>query len=642
VFAAFGDYIVMWDARTGVDRGQLRLPTFREETSNLGQVFNDTDDMTFFFTMKPTINSLLLYQDRLVITVHGYQYGLSEVLDHEPVLRDYLSTRVLIYDTSAIATGGTLSLLGQQDINGYIWDARLIGSNIHVVTMSHINYQTLFDKPFNRMNFDDISDVEYIAQVRREAETQSIPAYVKYLSGELVVYGKIPNIARMSIMQTEWNASRVNPRVYQSGLYSFYMQVSSLDLSLPITTEPSAMAMNISGAFLPFFSDNVYFTVDTLIAAVQGIDFVPNTMDYHEFTYLIAWDLSKATAEVRAVGQVPGALLNTYSMDVIDNIVRIGTTVKTQRWCCDLLGPVNATVTTNDTSSSSPTDANTNDSNSTSPTSTSNPSETTNYIFMLRIPSFGLSSLPGLMEKMGQLELGYENEEFATIRFFDNIAYAVTRLKIDPFYVLDLSDPMDPQILGTLNTSNSAVFLEYLHPINNNNTLLLAVGLLINENGDSSGLQISVLDARNPTQPKVSRQYVVEQNVNTGYMTSAVFTDYHSVRYDPQTQRLILPLSIGNFEDPALDYNGFYVFIVNENEITLTCRIQLADAITSQNKCYYCAGFPHRSMVFHGRIMTMVAHFVQSANLKSCTSEWNLTVSPKDPDSCCDAYTFTH
>jgi hypothetical protein len=38
VFAAFGDYIVMWDARTGADYVQLKLPTLSEEAAKLGQV----------------------------------------------------------------------------------------------------------------------------------------------------------------------------------------------------------------------------------------------------------------------------------------------------------------------------------------------------------------------------------------------------------------------------------------------------------------------------------------------------------------------------------------------------------------------------------------------------------------------------
>jgi hypothetical protein len=420
VFAAFGDTIVMWDARTGVDRGQSRLPSLRDEFFKLGQVVNETD-VPFWFNVKPCIQSLLLYENRLVVFVDGYGDVLRWSLDDNPLLLSYLGTRVLVYDTSALAVGGSLIFINQKDINGYLSKARRIGSNIHVVTMSTIDTFRLFEGPLSRQSVGAVTDATYIASVRRMAETLSIPAFVTGLTNEIIVNGTLPNILRMSIVQTECGNNPAASLVYQDGLHKFYVQVSSLDLNTLAaepSTEPGALVMNITGAFLPYFGAHVYSAVDTLIFSIQGIDFVSRSLDYYEFTYLMAWDLNGPSAEVRAVGRVPGALLNDYALDVVDNIVRIGTTVKTQRWCCDPLIP-NVTATNNSASTTSADVdwSTTSDLNATLPAPTSNSSETFKYISMLRIPVFDGLSSSGTMEVVGQLELGNSNEEFTSVRF---------------------------------------------------------------------------------------------------------------------------------------------------------------------------------------------------------------------------------
>jgi uncharacterized secreted protein with C-terminal beta-propeller domain len=78
---------------------------------------------------------------------------------------------------------------------------------------------------------------------------------------------------------------------------------------------------------------------------------------------------------------------------------------------------------------------------------------------------------------------------FTAVRFFDNIAYAVTFEQTDPFYVLDLTNPETPVVLGELEILG---FSSYLHSINSENTKLLAVGRQATANGTVQGLKIRV------------------------------------------------------------------------------------------------------------------------------------------------------
>jgi rhodanese-related sulfurtransferase len=72
-------------------------------------------------------------------------------------------------------------------------------------------------------------------------------------------------------------------------------------------------------------------------------------------------------------------------------------------------------------------------------------------------------------------------------------------------------------------------------------TLLLAI--------DEAGEQISILDARDPAQTRVLEDYAVipEKDLTEWYESAPhSWRDYHVMRYDPQTQRLILHIWFQN------------------------------------------------------------------------------------------------
>ena len=68
-------------------------------------------------------------------------------------------------------------------------------------------------------------------------------------------------------------------------------------------------------------------------------------------------------------------------------------------------------------------------------------------------------------------EIGKPNEQLYGVRFFEDRAYAVTFLQIDPLYVIDLADPTQPRIAGELEVTG---FSEFLHPVSTD--LLLGLG----------------------------------------------------------------------------------------------------------------------------------------------------------------------
>ena len=77
----------------------------------------------------------------------------------------------------------------------------------------------------------------------------------------------------------------------------------------------------------------------------------------------------------------------------------------------------------------------------------------------------------GVLGDDPQARIGKPNEDLYGVRFMDNRAYMVTFERIDPLYVIDLSDPSQPSIVGELEVPG---FSDLLHEVSDD--LLLGLG----------------------------------------------------------------------------------------------------------------------------------------------------------------------
>ena len=93
--------------------------------------------------------------------------------------------------------------------------------------------------------------------------------------------------------------------------------------------------------------------------------------------------------------------------------------------------------------------------------------------------------------KLGELEV-VRNESLHATRFDGDKAYIVTFLRIDPLWIVDLSDPSHPTISGELEVPGWST---YLQPMGDR---LLSVGV---ENAQGSQVAVSLFDVRNPAKP---------------------------------------------------------------------------------------------------------------------------------------------
>ena len=108
-----------------------------------------------------------------------------------------------------------------------------------------------------------------------------------------------------------------------------------------------------------------------------------------------------------------------------------------------------------------------------------------------------ISSLPNTEQSAA---IGKVGEQIYSVRFMQDRAYIVTFQKVDPLYVIDLSNTSQPTIAGELEIPG---FSDYLHPIGND--LLLGIGkdAILGQSGTTwyQGIKVSLFDVANIQQP---------------------------------------------------------------------------------------------------------------------------------------------
>lgn len=241
------------------------------------------------------------------------------------------------------------------------------------------------------------------------------------------------------------------------------------------------------------------------------------------------------TMETVAKGSVPGWLLNQFSMDEREPYLRVATTTA---W-----------------------------------------TDPENAVYVLGEDLDPIGSLEGIAPA----------ERIFSARFIGDTLYLVTFLQIDPLFVIDLSTPSEPRILGELEVPG---FSSYLHPIGD--------GYLIGIGQENSTLKISLFDVSDGGDPKEIGKYIVEGS----YAWSEAIWDHKAVTYDAVHGLLVIPLEVYYYDEWSYsNSSGFAVFDVSpESGIAL-------EGMVSQT------GYCQRSVVIGEYLYTVSSASVKASEL---------------------------
>jgi inhibitor of cysteine peptidase len=131
---------------------------------------------------------------------------------------------------------------------------------------------------------------------------------------------------------------------------------------------------------------------------------------------------------------------------------------------------------------------------------------------------------------VGQIQgLGLD-ERIYSARFVGDKGYLVTFKQIDPFFVLNLSDPKNPQMKGELKIPG---YSSYLHPIGQN--LVLGIGM------ESGQVKISLFDVSDPNNPFEKDKYMLKEG------WSEISETHHAFLIDQKHQIFFLPGGTGGY-----------------------------------------------------------------------------------------------
>ena len=168
------------------------------------------------------------------------------------------------------------------------------------------------------------------------------------------------------------------------------------------------------------------------------------------------------------------------------------------------------------------------------------------------------------LETIGSLEGLAPKESIYSARFMGERCYLVTFRQIDPFYVIDVSNPTAPKVLGYLKIPG---FSGYLHPYDNEH--IIGVGM------EDGGVKLSLFEVTNVSAPGE----VAKFNFNATWSYTEVNNDHKAFLFDKAKALLVLPVSLSM---PAGDrwiyWQGAAVF-----STTLENGFQLKGTVTHQD-----------------------------------------------------------
>nr|WP_238323336.1 beta-propeller domain-containing protein [Planococcus antarcticus] len=238
-----------------------------------------------------------------------------------------------------------------------------------------------------------------------------------------------------------------------------YSVITTIELDAPETNDISTKGFLGGSEQLYMNEENLYLTASayTPLSDEEMSDSreMAMWMPQQANTEVFKFGLNGTTVEFLASAEITGSLLNQFSMDEHNGYFRV---VTTEGITWDLTSP------------------------------------SKNHLFIL----------DGQMNQVGSVENLAPGERIYSARFIGDKAYMVTFKETDPLFVIDVSAPSSPKVLGELKIPG---FSNYLHPLDDNH--LIGFGydtkLVTVKNGEprvvTGGMKISLFDVSDFTAP---------------------------------------------------------------------------------------------------------------------------------------------
>lgn len=266
-------------------------------------------------------------------------------------------------------------------------------------------------------------------------------------------------------------------------------------------------------------NDNLYTTVTDFSyrSDVESIDLYNPV--YSVNTVIYKFVLQNGNISPIAQGEVPGTIINQFSMDEYNNSLRIATTT----------GEVWQT----------------------------GQNESKNNVYILNEN----------LNIVGKLEGLAPGERIYSTRFMGDKVYMVTFKQVDPLYVIDTSNPLKPMVLGYLKIPG---YSTYLHPVDETHILGFGYDTVENEWGGIStgGFKLSLFDVTDVNKPKE----IATDIIGKSGTYSELLYNHKALMFSLNKEIMAFPI-VRASENYTTDFVGAYVYNVNISSIKVKTQI---------------------------------------------------------------------
>lgn len=300
--------------------------------------------------------------------------------------------------------------------------------------------------------------------------------------------------------------------------------------------------------------------------------------NYDLNTQIYKFELKNSKVIYKCEGSVPGDVLNQFSMDEKDGYFRIATT-DSESW---------------------------------------NSETNTNNLYVLNEN----------LEIVGKIENLAKGEKIYSVRFIGNRAYMVTFVQTDPLFVIDLSNPKEPTVLGELKIPG---YSNYLHPYDENHIIGFGENTKTNKSGGVviDGMKMALFDVSDPNSPK--ELYSV--NIGEAGTYSEILYNHKALLFSKEKNIIAFPISIS--EDVSsyrnkLKFQGAIVYGLDlENGFTLKGKIVHME-IKNSYKDYNPTLDVERIIYIKDSLYTLSEGLIKSSNINTMEEEGKIEIEVDD------------
>lgn len=279
-------------------------------------------------------------------------------------------------------------------------------------------------------------------------------------------------------------------------------------------------------------------------------------------TEIYKFNLNNANCTFAKAGDVPGSVLNQFSMDECNGYFRIATTDSTS-W---------------------------------------NSESNTNNLYVLNEN----------LETIGKIEGLAKGERIYSVRFMGNRAYMVTFVETDPLFVIDLSNPTTPTVLGELKIPG---YSKYLHPYDE--THLIGIGEdteVVNYGyGDrvvTNGMKMAMFDVTDPNNPQ--ELYNVKIGEKGTY--SELLYNHKALLFSKEKNIIAFPISITE-NDYKVTFQGAIVYGVSL-EKGFELKTKISNSATDYDR-YYSKNRVERIIYIKDTLFTLSNGLIKAVDLNT-------------------------